>query len=137
MQTIVKDKDVIEVTNAVHGSDASVKIADLLYTKGYKFGQCNITVNGICVEQDYVIKSGDDIVINKTEDHWSTVTVNGEKITLTDFKTPVFVDIFNFIDFNLTSAQGIVILKCNGEPAEYTQSLNDGDEIEVYWQDKK
>jgi cell division protein FtsA len=137
MQTIIKDKDIIEVTNAVQGSDASMKLSDILNTKGYKFGQCNITVNGMVVEQDYIIKCDDEININKIDDSWVTVIVNGEEITLVDFKAPVFVDIFNIIDFDLTVSKGTVTLKCNGEPAEYTQPLNNGDVIEVYWQDKK
>ncbi|MEG6616333.1 cell division FtsA domain-containing protein [Peptococcaceae bacterium 1198_IL3148] len=147
MQTIIKNGDVIDITSAIPGKDARLTLAELLSSRGCKMNQCNVTVNGLHAEPDYVINCGDEIkivnqdqqiLINNTgKEQWITVVFNGEKITLVDVKEPVFVDIFNFVDFNLTGGQGVVTLKCNGEPVEYTQPLNQGDVIEVYWQDTK
>jgi len=45
----------------------------------------------------------------------------------------VFVDIFNHITFDLTKPQGILVLKLNGSRANYTDTLNEGDAIDIYW----
>lgn len=45
----------------------------------------------------------------------------------------VIVDIFDYIDFNLTIAQGIINLTLNGEKAAYTAKLKEGDVVEVFW----
>lgn len=65
-----------------------------------------------------------------------TVVVNNQPVTLTGKAEYVFVDIFDHIDFDLTSSKGrsIVTLK-NGQPSGYMESLSSGDEISVYWKD--
>ncbi len=72
--------------------------------------------------------------VEKTEDGLMVI-VNKEKVYLKNKKSYIFVDIFNFIDFDLTVPHGkSVILKLNGKDAAYTDILNEGDEIEVYWE---
>ncbi len=63
-----------------------------------------------------------------------SVVVNGSSISIPINGTqPVFVDVFNHIDFDLTKPQGIINLKLNGERAMYTDPLNPGDVIEISW----
>ncbi|MBE6048208.1 MAG: cell division protein FtsA [Clostridium sp.] len=63
------------------------------------------------------------------------VIVNKEKVYLRNKESYIFVDIFNFIDFDLTKMYGTsVVLKLNGKEASYTDALKEGDEIEIYWQ---
>ena len=45
----------------------------------------------------------------------------------------LIVDIFDYIDFDLTVAKGIINLKLNGEEAAYTATLKDNDIIDVFW----
>ncbi|MBA8983440.1 hypothetical protein DFR98_003231 [Clostridium saccharobutylicum] len=45
----------------------------------------------------------------------------------------VIVDVFNYIDFDLTIPKGIINLILNGEKASYTANIKDGDKIEVFW----
>lgn len=62
------------------------------------------------------------------------VIVNGEKVYLKGKKSYIFVDIFNFIDFDLTMHEGkLVVTEINGESATYTDLLKEGDEIKIYW----
>jgi hypothetical protein len=63
-----------------------------------------------------------------------SVTVNGERILLPlkEGRT-IFVDIFNHIDFDLSQPKGTIVLKLNGRDAGYTDAINDGDVIEIYW----
>ena len=63
-----------------------------------------------------------------------SVMVNGERILLPlkEGRT-IFVDIFNHIDFDLSQPKGTIVLKLNGRDAGYTDAINDGDVIEIYW----
>lgn len=62
------------------------------------------------------------------------VTVNGEEVIMkSEKKDYIFVDIFNFIDFDLSHPQGNIVLKLNGNRAAFTDSIRHGDIIEIYW----
>ncbi len=64
------------------------------------------------------------------------VQVNGKSVPL-PFKATgyLFVDIFNFIDFDLKNPKGAIILKLNGREAGYTDTIKSGDSIDIYWKD--
>lgn len=60
--------------------------------------------------------------------------VNGKRLSIQSIKTEmIFVDIFDHFYFDRSKAQGIVDLKLNGVRAKYTDTLKDGDEIEIGW----
>ncbi len=64
------------------------------------------------------------------------VTVNDNSVILTGKKSYIFVDVFEFYDFDLSKPQGrAVVTKLNGQPAPYAATLNDGDEIQIYWEE--
>lgn len=46
----------------------------------------------------------------------------------------IFVDIFDFIEFDRSEVKGKLMLILNGEDANYTDLLNNGDEIKIYWE---
>ncbi|MBU3216631.1 rod shape-determining protein [Clostridium estertheticum] len=104
---------------------------------------------------DYVIKEGDRIYkvaeitkeitkeikvekkVNKNEQKETqnlNVKVNKNMIGLKGKDKYIFVDIFNYVDFDLTISKGNLILKLNGSKADYYQPLNNGDVIEIYWE---
>lgn len=62
-----------------------------------------------------------------------TVNINGNDFILKGKSRYIIVDIFNYIDFDLTVAKGIINLMLNGEKASYTATIKDGDLIEVFW----
>ncbi len=63
-----------------------------------------------------------------------TVIVNKKPINLPPKKTDyLFIDVFNYIDFDLTSPKGIIMLKLNGKDANYTDSIKSGDTIDIFW----
>nr|WP_242870548.1 cell division FtsA domain-containing protein [Eubacterium oxidoreducens] len=65
-----------------------------------------------------------------------SVNVNGEQIRLEGKEHYVFVDVFDYIDFNLADSKGrAIVTKINGEDALYTQTLNSGDNIEIFWKE--
>jgi len=62
-----------------------------------------------------------------------TVNINGENTTLKGKSQYIIVDIFDYIDFDLTIAKGIINLSLNEEKSSYTTKIKDGDIIEVFW----
>jgi len=62
------------------------------------------------------------------------ITVNGKRTILTEDKPYIFVDVFSYVDFDLTTTKGNIVLKLNGRPANFTDSIQRGDEIEIYWE---
>lgn len=63
------------------------------------------------------------------------VCVNDAKIKLTSIKKNnfVFIDIFDFIDFDLTRVQGSLELLLNDKPADYYEAIKSGDNIKIFW----
>lgn len=65
-----------------------------------------------------------------------TVTVNGKPITLTGKYYYIFIDIFDYVDFDLNDPKGKSIVTIhNGQNAKYMEPLNAGDVLEIYWKD--
>lgn len=63
-----------------------------------------------------------------------SVIVNEKPITMQGKSAYVFVDIFEYIDFDLSQVQGRgIVTKKNGVEARYMEPLDQGDVIEVYW----
>ena len=70
----------------------------------------------------------------EASDEGISVTVNGERILLPKKEGRIiFVDIFNHIDFDLSQPKGTIMLKLNGRDAGYTDTINEGDVIDIYW----
>lgn len=73
-------------------------------------------------------------VLNKHVPMSIIVTVNGEQIKLSGKKGYVFVDVFEYIDFDLSKPQGSgIVTNLNGREAQYMESIRSGDVIEIYW----
>lgn len=65
------------------------------------------------------------------------VTVNKEPITMSGKKDYIYVDVFDYIEFNLNDSRGrSIVTLLNGENAEYTAVLKNGDVIDIYWEEK-
>ena len=64
-----------------------------------------------------------------------TILVNGERVCLTGKKSYIFVDLFDFYDFDLKASAGRgIITKLNGKNAHFSALLTNGDQIELRWQ---
>ena len=50
----------------------------------------------------------------------------------------MFVDVFDHIDFDLNNSQGrAIVTKVNGHNADYMETLTDGDNVEIYWEESR
>lgn len=64
------------------------------------------------------------------------ITVNSKMVTLKGKSKYVFVDIFDWIDFDLKDSRGRdIVTLLNGENARFTQELNAADIVEIYWKE--
>ncbi len=64
------------------------------------------------------------------------VIVNGRPVQLDKKESYVFVDVFDYIDFDLSQSRGRgIVTKVNGVDAQFTQNLRDGDRIDIYWKE--
>ena len=62
------------------------------------------------------------------------MTVNGQQICLSGKKEYVFVDVFEYIDFDLSKPQGSgIVTKLDGREAQYMEKIHGGSVIEIYW----
>ncbi len=67
--------------------------------------------------------------------HSISVSVNGKSIKLSGKSEYVFVDVFDHIDFDLSSVKGSrLVTNVNGHKAEYMEPIYDGCEIVIKWE---
>ena len=64
------------------------------------------------------------------------VMVNGEPIRLEGKTGYIFVDVFDYINFDLSVPQGSgIATELNGKNAQYMEPIHSGDVIKIYWKD--
>lgn len=78
--------------------------------------------------------NSEDLKVAETFKNEIEVSVNEKRIKLNGKKQYIFVDVFNYIDFDLTKIKGLIVLRLNGEKAGYSDKLKNDDVIEVKWE---
>ena len=123
-------------------------ISELVSEKGIDLNRFKVYLNDTEVAGEESLVSGDHIELRSVgstvqeekfnslqEDKVIRLIINDKEEYIGFNKEEFnFVDIFNHIDFDLSKPQGNLVLLVNGLKAEYLQKLNDGDELEIYWQ---
>nr|MCR4743668.1 pilus assembly protein PilM [Lachnospiraceae bacterium] len=62
------------------------------------------------------------------------VIVNNQPVRMTGKDNYIYVDVFNYIDFDRSTPHGTsVATKINGRDAEFVEQLHNGDRLEIYW----
>lgn len=100
--------------------------------------------NGKSLSKDYEILNNDILEIKplevspskneKTDCKVIKLVINGDEVEIHHNKTSfIFVDVFDYIEIDLTKPQGELVLNINGIKAEFTQQLRDGDKLDIYW----
>ncbi len=157
LQTTLKNKDIIEVTETKEPEEIRLNIYDLV---SKKTPIENIFINGNPIKEDYILKMNDNISIIEREEkelsnrddeqslqeklienekieekYYIDIMVNDKKITIEkETNRFIFVDVFDYIDFDRSEVKGDLCLKLNGEPAEYMKGLKSGDSLDIYWE---
>ena len=111
--------------------------------------KCIYFINGKEIPESYVIKEDDRIY--STDEKIETdrtiplkkcsknvtmkISVNDEFVLLTGKESYIFVDIFDFVQFERTVVKGKLILLLNNKSAGYYDVLNDSDQVIMTWED--
>jgi len=122
-------------------------VRELAAAREIDLDEALIKVNGLEAEPNLPIRGGEEVVVEARIDQGASlvldmtdggirVTVNGREVVLPDDPEPVFVDVFNHVDLNPARISGTVKLRLNGQEAQYTDLLNDGDRIEIVWHER-
>jgi cell division protein FtsA len=116
----------------------------------------NIAVNNNVNNDDYYIEEHNDLVessennlLDKSMDtnldksdikdvlmsgNCLNITINGENKSIVSKASKfIFVDVFNYLDIDLSNPKGNIVLKLNGKSAGFTDVVNTGDVIDIYW----
>lgn len=134
----VKEGSEINIIFAKNGKDAKPKVMEQIKD----FNSISIYIDNKIINIEPKAFINDEMVeldkkIGNVNKKYNTidicVTVNSKKVTLRGKEEYIFVDIFNFIDFDLKSANGTIKLKLNEEDAGYTDKIESGDVIKVFW----
>ncbi len=64
-----------------------------------------------------------------------TVIVNKKPVLLSGKNKYVYVDVFNFISFDLSKPRGTIVTLLNGNEAGYMEELHANDNIEIFWKE--
>lgn len=128
--TLINNEDNIEIEEIKTISDLKLE---------HNSGE--FIVNGRAVKDNYILKEGDKIFIQNSTSLQNInykkmkLIINGEEMEIPYKKDNlIFVDIFDYIDFDRSSLKGKLILKVNEREAEYMEELKDGDKISIYWE---
>lgn len=146
--TILKEGDYIKYKSIEN-------IENLCEYRNIDFHENIIKINDKIAESNQKIKNGDYINIEKKGDEYDLqkniddsnekiefingkilVNCNGQSIEIPKKKNGIiFVDIFDYIDFDRSKVRGNLVLLLNDRKANYTDLLKDGDEIKIYWEE--
>ena len=85
------------------------------------------------MNQDFSDEAAESNAEVPVENKRVIVMVNRKPVVLHGKPKYVFVDIFDYIDFDLSTPQGAIVTTLNGVQAQFMEELHDGDMIEVYW----
>lgn len=73
-------------------------------------------------------------IVNEPVEQQIGVIINGRTYILKGKPEYVFVDVFDYIDFDLSRPQGSgIVTNLNKQPAQYMETLKHGDVIDIYW----
>lgn len=84
-------------------------------------------------KQQIIEEKKEEIKPEVKEETKISLIANDKKIILSGKKEYVFIDIFNYIDFDLTLPKGNLVLTLNDERADYHKQLKNGDVIKIHW----
>lgn len=136
------------------GDEVSIKCVEkaleLLEYLDLSYHDTEIYLNGRKAGLDDAIHNGDLVTckamgeIEADNQQGGTAGTNGVKVILngksaeiqTNKSQCLFVDIFNNIDIDVRNVKGAIIMLLNGNKANYTDVIKDGDSIELYWDEK-
>jgi len=136
------------------GDDVSIgcvdKVPELLEYLDLSYYDIEMYINGRKAEPDDSIHNGDYITYEVVEKNGElsadktgetvnlvNVILNGKPAALRTNKAQcLFVDVLNNIELDVSRIKGTITMLLNGNKANFTDVVNEGDKIELHWEEK-
>ena len=129
VKNVVED-DTIDVVEAAVNADAENSEAAEDTAKAEAVESADVAEQPLSAEKE----AGDEPAQKPSIPRPMSVLVNRAPVTLTGKPEYVYVDVFDFIDFDLKASRGrTIVTNLNGRTAGYMEALHDGDVIDIYW----
>ncbi|SES99429.1 cell division FtsA domain-containing protein [[Clostridium] polysaccharolyticum] len=129
----------LEVTDEIYINNELADLEDKVYENFSIRYIVNLSsVSNEDNEDEEEIKDSQILEITKEEqkEHEITVMINGEEAVLKGKKAYIFVDILDVYPFDMSAAATSHLrTKVNGKVADFTTSLSDNDNIDMYWEE--
>lgn len=128
----MEDDDTKEIVESTPGMPQAVAQPSVTSTQSVT--TTDTTVNPYAKEEQKTVTEAVNVQPAKPLEQQIGVIVNGRTYILKGKPEYVFVDVFDYIDFDLSRPQGSgIVTTINKQPAQYMETLKHGDVIEIYW----
>ncbi|GKX30012.1 cell division protein FtsA [Vallitalea longa] len=134
-------KDIIDITD-INTENSSIYVNDELKSLNHivnRYDKIKIVLNENTIKDvndsktNEIAATIENEKISFNNNNQVKVYVNGKDIILQGKQSYIFVDIFDYIDFDLKRPQGKIVCLINKRTASYMEKISMGDQIEVYW----
>lgn len=149
----INGKDSNEASQIKDGDEVRIssmdRVLELLEYLDLGYYDIEMHINGRKAELDDKIQNGDYITYEilekvKEDDSKIAAPVNFVNVILnrkptvlkTNKSSCLFVDVLNNIDLDVRRVKGTITMLLNGNKANFTDVINEGDKIELHWEEK-
>ena len=137
---LLKNGDKIEYKE-INNIESLCKFLDIdfekhiIYANGKKTDLYDKLKNNMQIIIDKKANKNLDNEMNKNLGNSIEIIYNGKPLVIEVVdKELIFVDIFNYIDFDRSQVKGKLVLEHNDRKANYTTPIKNGDKISIYWE---
>ncbi len=130
------DKVVLTINGTRAAKDAAIYDKDVITVAAVEDTSVKSSASQV---SDEVVqeKSGVADAVAETDENGNSrivIICNQRPLVLEGRAVYRFVDLFDYIDFDTSKMRGNgIVTKVNGQNAQYTQELKNGDKVEIYW----
>lgn len=124
INTILHNNDIISFVPGVKGQDAKVYIRDFISENHFK----TIFVN------DQKVEVIPDVYMNGERVEPGIFIEDGSKIMIQE-KDMILIDVLNYISLDDEKISSKLIIRINGEEANFTSPVKDGDRVDIYYEE--
>lgn len=134
MDVILDDSMAVYVNNELAGDDTQVYDNFTIKWALKPANGTDLSVENLSEESDAEETVKED-AREKNGNVAIGIIVNSKPVTLTGKPSYIFVDVFDFIDFDLKNVQGkSVVTLIDGRNADFVEPLYEGAKIDIYWE---
>lgn len=127
---VYHDFSVSFVMNSVENSDESEGLEE--YTSGQEYFESQEQAD-LMTEKEETVQ--ENTGVNEAND-CMVIMVNKQPVVMRGKAEYIYVDVFDYIHFDLRESNGRnIVTLLNGQPAQYMETLKEGDVIDIYWEE--